>query len=94
MQKNKKFGTGLLSGIFIGILGGLMLSPNQRDKIKATMVYRIRKLANGFYNFLGSFSTFNNQPINIAKERSRKIITKTKSKATKVLDDIKEMTKN
>ncbi len=93
MKKNKKFGKGLFSGILIGILGGLILSPKQRDKIKDTLIYRIKKLASGFYNFLGSFSTFKNQPINIAKERSKKIITNTKNKATKVLDDIKEMTK-
>ncbi|MCP3660145.1 MAG: YtxH domain-containing protein [Bacteroidetes bacterium] len=93
MKKNKKFSTGLFSGIFIGIFGGLLLSPKQREKLKDTLSYRIKKLAGGIYNFLGSFANLKNQPINIAKERSKKVVNTTKTKASKVLDDIKEMTK-
>ena len=52
MKNSKKFNFGLLSGIIIGIVGGALLTQNQREDIRRSLSYKTKKL---FLNIISFF---------------------------------------
>ena len=50
MKKCNKFKTGLISGILIGIVGGVILTPRQRTNIRNVILFRARKVLGFLYD--------------------------------------------
>ncbi len=88
----KKFGIlSLVSGIFIGVLGSTLLKQEFKDII----AYKLRKFASSTWYFLNRFLILEDipKPVNIAKKKSKEIVSNAETKASKVLNYIDIITK-
>ncbi len=91
-SNHKKFGIlGLISGVFIGVLGSTLLKPEFKDII----AYKLRKFASNTLYFLNRFTILEDipKPANVAKKKSKEVVSNAKTKAFKVLNDIDKITK-
>jgi len=93
MKKNNRKGIALLSGLLLGILGGFLLAPSKGKSLRSTLLFRIKKYGNKFSDFiLKVFGPSKFKLINEAKETGNEVIRTTRTKAKKLLEDIKKIT--
>ncbi len=93
MKKKNKYNVVFFSGLILGILSGLVLAPSKGESIRSIILYRIKKIGNKFsYFILRIFKTKKFKVINEAKATGNEVIRTTRSRAKKLLDDIKTIT--